>query len=972
MIARCHGALFPMTSEFSPAGASPVWLSMRDSIDVKRTQASVLHRMFGHELEPTRIGRFTVLGTAGEGAMGRVYAAHDPELDRRVAIKLIRDFDPDPDLAERQRSRLVREARAMAKVQHPNVIAVHEVLSHDEDVFVVMEYVDGPSLRTFIGERERPWREVVRVFAGAGRGLVAAHARDLVHRDFKPDNVLVGSGMRAIVLDFGLARPPVRDASLETFESRKHDAVSPATAAAGTPAYMAPEQIMGVAADARSDQFSYCVALFEALHGTRPFAADDGEARLELIRRGTLPSARRVPNWLSRVIARGLAYERADRWPTMRALVRELERRRVTAPLLGLGAATTLAVAGFGAALAQWADDDAIRCDQGRARVGDVWDYAARRAVVQSIGGAKPAYAPALASRLAGRLDVYAVEWARGYDDACAATHVRGEQSDAVLDQRMGCLSRRLAGFRAAVALLAEPSAALIKRAPRLVGGLAAVDECEDMELLGADVPLPADPDVREEIERAEALIAQAGAQRLAGDYVEAEAAVAAAEELERARSYGPLEARRLFSRGLLLVDQDDPGAERVLLDAVAVAETHRQDALAASCWRALVRATEGDREADRRAEGYLERLAAAVGRIGSPARHSGHLERARGMVARRATRYEDQARHLQQAIALLSLDSGGASRVADVRVDLAGAWFLLGRYAQAAEEFGAAAEIQAEVYGPDHPFTARTLGNRGTALVALGRNREAIEALGQARAAIRRGLGRDDPSVAMTTNAMASAHYQLGEFESARDLYAEAIRVYEASLSPGDARIGSPLANLARCQSHLGLHDEAIASGRRAVALLIAARGPDHIEVATAYAAVAHASTRAELFEDALVANGEALRIRTAELGEGHVETAYSQQAMADSLRVAGRHDESLQLAEAARMTLQRELGPEHPQLASVLLTVARTERALGRRRAAADHLRRALSIYQSAEASPDDVEQVRRALDEVETLPE
>ena len=158
------------------------WEAIHDSIDVERTRTAVLERMFGESGEPTKLGRFTVLGTAGEGQMGRVYIAHDPELDRKVAIKLIRRFGLDEHGVEKRRARMIREAQAMAKVHHPNVIAVHEVGRLGEDAFIVMEYVAAPNLREWLAERLREWREILPVFVGAGRGLAAAHARDLVHR----------------------------------------------------------------------------------------------------------------------------------------------------------------------------------------------------------------------------------------------------------------------------------------------------------------------------------------------------------------------------------------------------------------------------------------------------------------------------------------------------------------------------------------------------------------------------------------------------------------------------------------------------------------------------------------------------------------------------------------------------------------------------------------------------------------------
>jgi len=958
----------PPTSGDEPA-PQPVSMArdaLSDPIDLKRTRAAVLGRLFGKAVEPTRLGRFEILGVAGHGAMGQVYVARDPELDRRVAIKVIRRFDPDDDAAERQRERLVREARAMAKIQHPNVIAVHEVSRHAEDVFIVMEYVEGPSLRRWLEQTPRAWREVVSVFAGAGKGLAAAHSRELVHRDFKPDNVLVADGRRAIVLDFGLARPPLPEAAL-THPGSSFEAGSMATGvAAGTPAYMAPEQIRGAALNAASDQFGFCVALYEALHGRRPFSIVSPDESLAEIRAGPPPPTTRLPEWLNRAIARGLAESPTERWPSMDELVAELERRRLSRPVIALSVVGVAVAAAAGAGLAELADDDAepVRCDQGTARVAEVWNAEGRAAVIAAFTSSGPAYASTLAERLADRLDAYTTLWAAGYDDACAATHLRGEQSEPLLDQRMACLDRELAELTAVRDLLIDAEEEAIRRAPALVAGLPAVADCADVETLRLAKPLPSDPDVRAAIARAEELLASASANRNAGRFAATETALDEVETMTGARTYGPLEARYLFARGCLLEDVDDPGAERALLDAVASAEVHRLDRLAASCWRRLVRATLGGAEANRRAEGYLERLAASVGRLGSPPRMLALLARARGSVARDAGRFEDAAGHIEEAIELATNLREDSAFLADLQVDLGAVWFQLGRYAEAAEAFQEAASQQAEYYGPDHPFTARTLNNRGVALVAMGENRKAIETLVVAREAIRRGVGADNPSVAISTNALGSAYYQLGEFERAREMYAETIRIYEATLGPAHARLGAPLVNLARCESHLDRHDDAVASAKRALELVKAARGADHIELATIYSGLGHALTRAQRLDDALAAHRESLRIREAKLGTDHAETAYSQQAMADTLRALGRAREAAKLGEAACSTLETTLGAQHPQLASSLLSLGRTQIALGRKADAVTSLERALKIYETAEAPPEDVQATRKAL--------
>jgi outer membrane protein assembly factor BamB/predicted Ser/Thr protein kinase len=296
------------------------------------------------DLEPregSRIGRFLVLAKIGEGGLGRVYAAHDPKLDRRVAIKLVKTPAGVPDSA-RYRDLLQKEAQAMAKLSHPNVVAVYDVGVYAGDVFVAMEYVEGVTLRRWAREgAPRRWREVRDVFVQAGRGLAAAHAVGIVHRDFKPENVLLGADGRVRVLDFGLAREVVdRDGSAaKTTQGEAH---------LGTPQYMSPEQFTQARSSALSDQFSFCVSLYEVLYGQRPFAGTNYFELSSTIVQGKVrpvPAGRGAPKWLHRVVLRGLSTAPAQRYPGMDALLRDLAREPLLRVRQALGVALLAAAA---------------------------------------------------------------------------------------------------------------------------------------------------------------------------------------------------------------------------------------------------------------------------------------------------------------------------------------------------------------------------------------------------------------------------------------------------------------------------------------------------------------------------------------------------------------------------------------------------------------------------------------------------
>ena len=309
-------------------------------------------QLFPEHAVPVTIGRFRVLRPLGAGGMSVVYAAYDEKLDRRIALKLLRGGET-PD----SQPRLLREAQAMARLAHPNVVAVHEVGTWNDQVYVAMEFVKGRDLRTWLAEAPQHHADVVEVFTAAGRGLAAAHHAGIVHRDFKPANVLLGDDGRVRVVDFGLARtgneqlPDLSHTRLPAPITSLTTSLTMTGALVGTPAYMSPEQHAGRLADARSDQFSFCVALWEGLYGVTPFAGQTLTALAEEVVAGRIapvPEDSNVPAWLRRVLLRGLAVDPAARWPSMDDLLDELardpEKLRRARLRIGLVAAGIIAV----------------------------------------------------------------------------------------------------------------------------------------------------------------------------------------------------------------------------------------------------------------------------------------------------------------------------------------------------------------------------------------------------------------------------------------------------------------------------------------------------------------------------------------------------------------------------------------------------------------------------------------------------
>ncbi|HWB79115.1 MAG TPA: protein kinase, partial [Nannocystaceae bacterium] len=439
-----------------------------------------------------KLGRYVLLERVGAGGMGIVWAAYDTELERRVAVKLLRSQSGDAG-ADRRR-RLVREARAMARVSHPNVVAVHDVVEEDDRVFMTMELVVGRTLSAWLREGNRDWRAIVAVFVAAGRGLAAAHSCGVVHRDFKPDNVMLsereGAAPHVRVGDFGLAHTGFDMPSWpsEAPSTPVHDDSSVSIAGlVGTPAYMAPEQFTGGAIDARTDQFAFCIAIWEALFGVRPFHGNNVSALAEAIASAHVdpPSDRRgVPARLEAVLRRGLAREPDARWPNMDALLDALEdtlrgRRAllwIAAGMLATGSIVALA----------WPARS--QCDTTPPWLVNAWSEAARARVVDA-ATARGDVAASLATPLVQAVDEQVVALADAFARSCRATfddHVATAQDH---DARIACLQRSAAAIGVLAEFASTTDAQGLARALRGSEAIGDKGECDELARIRSDLP---------------------------------------------------------------------------------------------------------------------------------------------------------------------------------------------------------------------------------------------------------------------------------------------------------------------------------------------------------------------------------------------------------------------------------------------------------------------------------------------------
>ncbi|MCA9660483.1 MAG: serine/threonine protein kinase, partial [Myxococcales bacterium] len=316
------------------------------------------------------VGRYVVVEHLGSGAMGSVFAAYDPELERRVAIKILHERSAD----ESSRLRMLREAQAMARLQHPNVVAVFDVGAYDGRIWLAMELVEGQTLGAWLRAAEREWAEVVEVLVAAAEGLAAAHSAGLVHRDVKPDNIMISDG-RVRVADFGLARAGadavddargVNTVTQTGVNSLLDSDLTGIGALVGTPRYMSPEGFLGEPVDARSDQYGWAVTAWEALYGAPPVEAETlDELRRKVITGQRRPprAGRRVPKWLARIVERCLEVLPDARFPSMTAVVAAIEgqRRRRRRLFAVYGVAGLAAVVAAGLGVAGLAERDADR-----------------------------------------------------------------------------------------------------------------------------------------------------------------------------------------------------------------------------------------------------------------------------------------------------------------------------------------------------------------------------------------------------------------------------------------------------------------------------------------------------------------------------------------------------------------------------------------------------------------------------------
>ena len=778
-------AAWPPGAESHGSGLPGGEIDPKLDLAARSRMASLRASMFGASAEPARVGRFVVLETLGAGGMGVVHAAYDPRLDRKIALKLVK-----PEVAAagtNGEARLLREAQAMARLSHPNVVQIHEVGAWEGRVFIAMELVAGRSLATWLEVQPRGWREVVHMFAEAGRGLAAAHAAGMVHRDFKPENVLVGDDGRVRVTDFGLARGGVSESGAgETWREPGDplaaivDGMSVGTAAfAGTPRFMSPEQFLGEPATAASDQFSFCVALYVALHGVHPFVGEDRATLAKAVIAGERrePPRMRVPRKIHKAVVKGLARAPEGRFAGMGELLRAIEPR---AGWQRVAPVALFAVTGAGAGAMLYDGDP---CEDTSALLAGSWDDERREGMLRVLA-ASPMSDVGLHGTSASRaLDNYTSGVAQAYTQSCKA-HRRGEASSELHDLRVACLRQRLDVVRGVVDEVRGGEEAAIRGALGAVSQLEALEACENgLTLrLGMEPPPPgqltAQAQLQRELSRAQslALLGKGRESRQRLEQVLSEA---------RKLSYVPMIAEVLFVRGKMdVLERNFRSAEDVLQESMDLAIESKFDALVGRIAAWLIQARVLGGKETSAAEDELRRATAWQHRGTPGPLEEADLEQARAIVQGARGDYSAAEVTSRGALELRQrgLDPDHVYVTID-RMNHANILGVLGRVEESIVSLRIALATMVDKVGAEHSLVAEAHYNLAVALLRNAGDEvldEAEENLLRAAAIIVEVRGADAIELADNYIALAQIAKIRGDAALAQQRVAAALRVYD------------------------------------------------------------------------------------------------------------------------------------------------------------------------------------------------
>lgn len=640
----------------------------RDELNRTLVRSQVMTALFTTEVAAPTVGRFRLKTKLGAGGQGVVFAARDPELNRDVAVKLVRVHS----LAEREAT--LDEAKALARLSHPNVVAIYDVGVVDEQVYLVMEFVGGRTLRAYAQENGRTYRDVLRAYKKAAAGLAAAHRGGLVHRDFKPDNAVIDDQDRVRIIDFGLA---IEDGS-------------EATKGGGTPGYRAPEQAAHGLVGVSADQYALCHSLREAIDMT----VDGDRAR-----------------WLEPILKRGCEPDPADRFASIDELTAALDRdpRRLwRRRALAVGAASTIAVAFAVGATVFGTSETEDTCDKGKAALASVWPTNARVQAQQHLADLGD-YGALVASRIEEGTATFSDEWSSVHRNSCLE-HRRGESSDTLLDTKMQCLQNQRQAFSSLRAVVERSGASSLAGVVLALNSLPPPGSCGELRLLAGEEIIP--QHLLKPVAKIQEQLADLRVKIAAGQYASADTLGLELEQQARRLGYPPTLADVLLLRGRLAIAKDSlADAKSPLAEATAIALTAGMDSTATEAWarRAWVDGMTDDATQALAGVELIEALAKRIERASFPnallRNNIGSIYIAKGDYV--AARYElrravEIARQVEGPNALELVNTRGNLAIVTDDVDE--------RDALAAESVA----MFTKLVGSSHPHTLAALLNQG------------------------------------------------------------------------------------------------------------------------------------------------------------------------------------------------------------------------------------------------------------------
>lgn len=916
-----------------------------ESLGPSQDMAAQFQELKRRELDKGAIlGRFVILSYLDQGGMGAVYSAYDPELDRKVAIKLLLPAQAHDSTAAQ--ARLLREAQAMARLDDPNVVAIHDVGVYGDQIWLAMEYVEGETLKRWLNKPRR-WPDVLRVMLAVGRGLAAAHAKGLVHRDIKPTNIMISAGDRARVMDFGLACAPVVPLSLAASAAdvasptREVDIMAaPVTrtgAIVGTAGYMAPEQHDGKPVDVRADQFAFCVTIWEALYGERPFAGSTLEELAANIRRGKPrppPPGNRVPAWLHRAMLRAFLPDPKSRYDSMAVLLDILERGRTRARVR-IASAMLVGAAALAAVFWTWKVADRAHrialCQEEGESINHVWNKESREGLRKGLVETGVTYASTTVERSLPWLDDYSQAWKKAKIDVCRRESVERTWNSTIAADATACLDEGREHLATLIERFSNPGTDKIGRGV-VEGAVGAVtqipmpSQCIDELWLRTRPRLPDDPEARQEIRRLRAVVARLNALDDAGLFREgltrAEEAQTDADKL----GWAPLRGLIALRRGAFLSEMGEyKKAEKMLEMAFTTIGASGDDS-------------------------YIDAAATLAFTVG-----------------------QEQGRHddgLRWAnIAYMLLERAGAPaddiRWAKVTMPLGVMHFAKENYDEARVLFERTLTRYEDKLGHDHPYVTQPLTNLALVDVKTGAFDSAAKRLERVLSIREAVLGREHPLVATALFNLANVRLEQHRVDDTTlELYERALAIREAALGADHPRVADVLGNMGILYESRGERRRAIDLSERELAIRESSLPANHSHaLATAYALAARHSNLGE-YDRAVELYEQVIRGREQALGPEHPDVAMAVGGLGSVYLEKGDYERAIPPLDRCLKILEKTVGPEHPNAAYPLLALGVAHVRRGNFSDARPLLVRALSIWEKNDADPANIAEARFAL--------